>query len=234
MMKIKSISQILLGLLLGLSLLSQAASDANQPSVQVAYFHKLKKEKFTNQIKSYFDQSKTCKSCELIDRSPYKESGEVDESKLINEISTLGPEFQIIFINWNEKSSESNQPLSEVLAKKSVQGALILFTAGAPLNEEPTIALNKTIAGQIPEAVIVGEMTERERLLPNLFYGPEMLTAIKLPKEFSGQGLAPVYFLSKWVSQWSKRKPTEWVSFMKLKKNKVRKLWLGIEDFFPR
>ncbi|MEK6773444.1 MAG: hypothetical protein AABY64_05860 [Bdellovibrionota bacterium] len=233
-MKIKSISQILLGLLLGLSLLSEAATDASQPSVQVAYFHKLKKEKFTNQIKSYFDQNKSCKSCELIDRTPYKESGDVDESKLANEISTLGPEFQIIFINWNEKASESNQQLIEALAKKSVQGALILFTAGAPLNDEPTIALNKTIAGQIPEAVIVGEMTERERLLPNLFYGPEMLTAIKLSKEFSGQGLAPVYFVSKWVSQWFKRKPTEWVSFMKLKKNKVRKLWLGIEDFFPR
>ena len=233
-MKIKSIYQILFSLFFGHCVSSFAATDAPKPTVQVAYFHKSKNQDFAKHIKPVFDQNKTCKTCELVDRTPYKESGEVDEAKIISEIANLSSDYQIIFLNWNEKNSEATQKLTDELVKKSIGGTLIFFTAGTPLEKEPTISLSKTIAGQIPEAIIVGEMTERERLLPNLFYGPEMLSAIKPPKDISGQGLAPVFFLSKWVSQWSKRKPNEWVSYLKLKKNKVRKIWLGVEDFFPR
>lgn len=231
-MQTKSISQILFLLMLGVTLQSWGGSETN--SVQIAYFHKSNKDQFSKQVKPVFDQNKTCKSCELIDRTPYLDSGEVDETKLIKEIAALGSEFQIIFLNWNEKATKTNAELSETLVKKSIEGQLIFFTVGMPSNNEPTISLNKTVAGQIPEAVIIGEMTERERLLPQFFYGPEMLTAIKPPKEISGQGLAPVFFLSKWVSQWSKRKPNEWVSYLKLRKNKVRRMWLSVEDFFPR
>ncbi len=231
MMRTKSILQILFFCILSLSGYEVLASKA---TVQVAYFHKSNKEHFSKQVKPIFDQNKTCKVCELVDLTPYKDSGEADESKLVKEISAVGTDYQILFMNWNEKSTESNRELSEALVKKSIQGTLILFTAGSPLNNEPTISLNKTIAGQVPEAVIVGEMTERERLLPQLFYGPEMLTAIKPPKEYSGQGLAPVFFLAKWVSHWSKQKPNEWVSYLKLKKNKLRKLWLSTDDFFVR
>lgn len=232
-MQTKSISQILFLIVFGFNLQSWSA-DGNSNLVQVAYFHKLNKDQFAKQVKPVFDQNKTCKSCELVDRTPYLDSGEVDESKLIREIGALGAEFQIIFLNWNEKATKTNHELSDALVKKSLEGQLIFFNVGMPSNNEPTISINKTIAGQIPEAIIVGEMTERERLLPQLFYGPEMLTAIKPPKEISGQGLAPVFFISKWVSQWSKRKPNEWVSYLKLRKNKVRKMWLGTEDFFPR
>lgn len=232
-MKIKSILQIVLGLFFGVFFAISVHAENQKSSLLVAFFHKAKKSDF-EQIKAVFDQNKTCKSCDLVDRTPYNESGLADEDKFIHEISSLTSEYQIIFINWNERIKDTNQKLSDELVKKSLAGSLVFFTAGAPTNNEPTISLSKTVAGQIPEAIIVGEMTARERLLPNLFYGPEMLSAIKPPNDIAGQGLAPVYFLSKWVSHWSKRKPNEWISYLKLKKNKTKKIWLGIDDFFPR
>jgi len=201
--------------------------------IQVAYFQKHKTVSFAEKVKPTFDQTKTCKSCELVNKTPYMASGEVDRVQLASVIQSLGSEFQIILMDWNEQSSNDNKPIAAALLKKA-QSAVILFTAGSPENGGPTISLNKTLAGQIPEAVIVGEMTDRERLLPHLFYGPEMLAAIKPPKDFANQGLAPILFASRWVSHWSKNKPEDWVSALKMKKNKVRKLWLSLEDFFPR
>lgn len=232
-MRTKSILQMLLFGFLSFQLTSAQAAGSST-TVQVAFFQKGNKDTFVKNIKPVFDQNKTCKSCEIVDLTPYKESGDADEGKLSKEIAGVPADYQILFLNWNEKSTEANRELSDALVKKSLQGTLVFFTAGSPLNNEPTISLNKTIAGQVPEAIIVGEMTERERLLPHLFYGPEMLTAVKPPKEFTGQGLAPVFFLSRWVSQWSRQKPSEWVSYLKLRKNKLRKPWLSTEDFFPR
>lgn len=202
--------------------------------LKVAYFQKDRKDKFDTKIKAIFDQNKTCRSCDLIDRTPYNAKGEFDPDRLMNELEKIDKNFQIIFFDWNERFSEKNRSWTELIIQKQNQGILVMFSAGYPQPKEPALSLNKTIAGQIPEALIIGEMTDRERLLPMLFYGPEMLTAVKPPKEYMGQGFGPVFFVSRWISQWNRRKPNEWVSFLKVKKTKSKKLWLDLEDFFPR
>ena len=203
-------------------------------SLQVAYFQKENKDRFTQKVKPAFDSSKTCKECELVDLTPYKDDGSYDEKGMQEQIEKVDAQYPLLFFDWNEKKTEKNKALGDLMNKKVAQGAVVLFSAGAPQASEPTVALNQTIAGQVAESIIVGEMLERERLLPHLFYGPEMLTAVKPPREYLGQGLGPVFFASRWASSWNKKKPQEWVSYLKIKKSKAKKMWMDIEDFFPR
>lgn len=202
--------------------------------LQVGYFQKENKDRFTQKIKPVFDASKTCKDCELVDLTPYKEDGTYDEKGMQEQLEKVSDQYPLLFFDWNEKKNDKNRVLSDLMNKKVAQGSVMLFSAGTPTASEPTVALNQTVAGQVAEAIIIGEMLERERLLPHLFYGPEMLTAIKPPREYLGQGLGPVFFASRWASAWGKKKPQEWVSYLKIKKAKNKRMWMDLEDFFPR
>ena len=203
-------------------------------TLQIGYFQKENKERFAQKVKPIFDSSKTCKDCELVDLTPYKDDGTYDEKGMQEQLEKLSDQYPLLFFDWNEKKSDKNKVIGDLMNKKVAQGSVILFAAGTPPTAEPTVALNQTIAGQVSEAIIIGEMLERERLLPHLFYGPEMLTAVKPPREYLGQGLGPVFFASRWASAWNKKKPQEWVSYLKIKKSKTKKMWMDLEDFFPR
>jgi hypothetical protein len=110
-------------------------------------------------------------------------------------------------------------------------GKLIVSPTGFPADKEISAPLNKTVLGQIPKILIIGEMNEKERLLPKSFYGPEMLTALRLPKDLP-EGIAPLMFASRLAENYKKHSHEEWLELLKNKKQKSRKIWPDLGDFF--
>lgn len=208
---------------------------AAPPKAIVGYFSKEPITTFESKVRPLFEKfTDRCSGCEIRNLTPYSEKGDFDESKLSATISSLPEDVSFIFFDFNERSSDKNQGLIEALSKKAIAGKLVIASAGVPPNKDGVCPLNKTMMGQVTDSLIIGELTERDRLLPQCFYGPEMLSAIRPPREIMGQGFAPLLFASRLASQWSRRSSQDWKSYLKARKSKTKKLWVDLEDFFPR
>jgi hypothetical protein len=109
---------------------------------------------------------------------------------------------------------------------------VVVATTGAAGADQSTLPLNRTVVGQVSGILIIGELVERDNLLAKSFFGPEMLTAVRPPKEFMGQGHGPLLFASRLAVNWSKKDKSEWPGYLKSTREKSRKLWPSIEDFF--
>ncbi|MNJ94681.1 hypothetical protein D3C87_123830 [compost metagenome] len=199
----------------------------------VAYFSLTGKEHFENKVKPLFkDNASRCKSCEIVNMTPYTKEGQVDVEALAQAIHALPQQTSFVFMDFNLKNSDENKAIVEALNHKAMAGVVVVASAGQPQGAEASSPLSRTILGQVQDAVIIGELSERDRLMPQGFYGPEMLTAVRPPKDMMGQGFGPLIFASALAENWQKRTSEEWVSHFKEKKMKTRKLWLGLNDLF--
>jgi hypothetical protein len=200
--------------------------------VSVVYFGLGSSAEFESKVKPVFQQNASaCKSCELVNFTPYKEDGKVDMEALLTKIETVPADMKLIFFDFNIKANDHNKDLIEALNKKAGTGAVVVAAAGSPPTTESSSPLSRTVFGQVHDAVIIGELGDRERLLPTGFYGPEMLTAIRPPKE-TGEGYSAMIFVANLAENWPKRSPQDWVEHFKSKKSKSRKLWMGLNDLF--
>jgi len=218
-----------------LGTVSSFAAEAaiNQGQTKVLYYSLQGKEFFETKVKPVFQaQSDNCKSCEIINMTPYKEDGKVDEAALVKSLEVLPEGSSFALMDFNLKANDENKALIEMLNKKTAAGFVIVASAGAPKSTEASSPLSRTVLGQVHGALIIGELSERDRLMPTGFYGPEMLTAVRPPKDMIGQGFGPLIFASNLAEKWNKRSSTEWVDYFKTKKLKSRKIWLDMNDLF--
>ncbi|WP_291516118.1 hypothetical protein [Bdellovibrio sp. ArHS] len=199
----------------------------------VIYFGQQKAAEFDSKIKPFFaEQSRPCKSCELVNYTPYDSQGEVDVEALQERITSLPEGTSFVFFDFNMKVTDTNKELVQILSKKAAAGLVIVGSAGVPPVSESSGPLSRTVLGQVPGALIIGELGERDRLVPTGFYGPEMLTALRPPKDHIGQGYSPLIFAANLAENWQKRSPQEWVDYLRNKKSKSRKIWMGLNDMF--
>lgn len=221
----------LLGLFFSFPLIASAAGASK---VVVAAFTKNKAAEFEAQSQPLFKRFVGSCDCELRNLTPYNEKGDYDPSQLVARIQSLPPDVSFVFFDWNERGSDRNQSLVEELSKLTPRGLPVVAAAGVPPTNEGTCPLDRTLMGQVSQALIIGELTERDRLLPMCFYGPEMLSAIRPPRDLMGQGHAPLYFAARLASQWNKRSPQDWPSYLRARKNKSKRIWPELEEFLPR
>ena len=221
-------------LMIGFSLTCGAkASIPASGKVNVAYFSMHEPQHFETKVKPIFQENVArCKTCEITNMTPYKKGGEVDQEAMVKAIHDLPVETTFVFVDFNLRNNEENKELAEALALKAASGLIVVASAGQPKPQEPSSPLSRTIMGKVQDAFIIGELSERDRLMPQGFYGPEMFTAVRPPKEIMGQGFGPLIFASNLAENWTRRSSEEWVSYLKTKKVKSRKLWLDLHDIF--
>lgn len=221
------------GVVMGLCLPSASLAALRSKKTTVVYFGQQKPEEFELKVKPFFTEKvRSCKSCEIINFTPYTKDNELDMDALVERIETLPESTSFVFFDFNMRVNESNKALLELLNKKADSGLIVVGTAGAPKSTESSGSLSRTVLGQVHGALIIGELAERDRLMPTGFYGPEMLTAIRPPKEFMGQGFGPLIFAAALAENWQKRSPSEWSEYIRNKKMKNRKIWLDVSDLF--
>ncbi len=210
-----------------------ALSHAAVPSgkTTVIYFGQQKQADFDTKIKPVFD-SQACKSCELVNYTPYTKEGTVDMAALQERIESLPDNASFVFFDFNLKVNEHTKDLVDLLNKKTAKGLVIVGSAGSPKVNEASSPLSRTVLGQVKDALIIGELGEKDRLIPTAFYGPEMLTALRPPKDKIGQGYSPLIFAANLADRWQRHSPQEWTEHFKNKKAKSRKLWLDLNDMF--
>lgn len=198
----------------------------------VIYFGQVKTEEFDTKIKPLFDEKATCKNCELVNYTPYTKDGTLDVAALQGRIDSLPSNTSFVFFDFNLKSNEETKRLIEAVNKRADMGLVVVGSAGVPRENEASGPLSKTVLGQVRGALIIGELGDRDRLIPSGFYGPEMLTALRPPKDKLGLGYSPLIFAAELADNWNKRSPQEWSEHFRTKKMKTRKIWLDLGDLF--
>jgi hypothetical protein len=193
-------------------------------------------EDFDKNLPAFFkDQWSRCSHCELLNISTYDENGNFDPKGLVAQLETNKSRVSFLFFNINWKfRPEMHKELVDEINKITNLGMLIIGNSGYAKDGESTVGISKTVLGQVPAVIIVGEINERERLLTASFFGPEMLTAVKPPRSYLSKGLGPSFFVARFAQNFTRRIPQEWITHFHEKKIKSRKLWPDTEDFFNR
>lgn len=232
---VKNFKTLFLGALFIFSSSAGSEVRAAVPSdkISVIYFGQQKNDDFESRIKPLFAEfARSCKRCELVNFTPYAKDGSVDMTAVKDKVASLPADTSFVFFDYNLKVNESNKDLVQVLNKRAEAGLVVVGSAGAPKENESSGPLSRTVLGQVRGALIIGELAERDRLMPTGFYGPEMLTALRPPRELLGQGHSPLMFAASLAQNWSKRTSQEWIDHLRSQKTKSRKLWLDLKDMF--
>lgn len=209
---------------------------ADDSKVVIGYFSTENQEDFDKKIKPVFESFKgsNCKNCELVNLTPYDDKGNYSEKDLLEKVKNPPAEMTFYFFSWNRKVNPQNQGLIPVLSEKVESGKLVIAPTGHAAEGESGLPLSRTVMGQAKDVIIIGEITGNERMLPQSYFGPEMMTGIRAPKDYAGQGYSPLYFATRLAAVWNKRKPAEWLQHFKTKKIKSRKIWLDENDLLGR
>lgn len=234
-MKNIAVRFVVLTLVCGASFVGSQKAFAEDAKTVVVYVSTENQESFDKNIKPLFEQFKgNCKNCEIVNKTPYDDKGNYSEKDLVEKLKAPDAEASFYLFSWNKKASDQYKDLSALLEEKVSSGKLIVAPTGKAATGEASLPLSRTVMGQAKDVIIIGEALEKERLLPQSYFGPEMLSAIRPPKEFLGQGYSPLYFAARLAAVWNKRKPAEWLDHFKTKKLKSRKIWLDADDLLGR
>jgi hypothetical protein len=218
-------------ILLGLVNLIALISLAEQPIV-LGVLDRQNKSEFENTLLPVLKKHlATCSACQIKNFTPYNDKGEVRTEALAN-LNRTAELPAILFVNWNERLTSDNKGFHAAMSELSDKGVLLVVAAGQPRSNENSAPLAKTIFGQIKDAIIIGELGERDRLLGLSYFGPEMLTAIRPPRGLIGSGVSPGLFATQLASHFHMRK--DWRQYFQDRKQKNRKIWLDMRDLFGR
>ena len=185
-------------------------------------------------VKPYWHQISNGSSVELISLTPFNSKGEVDFEQLAVAIQNAPASMRSIYVHWNEKYEPMHDKWLAALRKKTDLGTRVAFFAGMAKPGLRTVPLSKTLASQVPKALILGELVERERLSPQHFYGPELFSAFQISAMAGATGLAPLNFVSRWAAQNPTTNLDQSLYDLRKKKMKSLRLWPTTDDFFGR
>ncbi len=153
----------------------------------------------------------------------FAEKNSDSTEKMIAKIKAIPEDTKIIVLGWNEKKNADRTKVIDEFNKLTQKGVMFVAAAGVPQPGEGSCDLAKTLWGSVDRAVILGELQDSERLVPMCFYGPEMLTALRLPDQEKGR--APLYFVSHLLKKWNKNTSEQWLAQFRKKKMKSKKIW---------
>lgn len=229
------VSLLLLVTFTGFDALANTKSDLTK-TVTMGVLDNGNRESFESKTLPWLKQQMSdCKACEVRNITPYDDKGELDLPKISAQLEQAQNSISFLFVTWNERVSTKNASVLEALKKAAGQGLIIVGAAGLPKSEEDSAPLSKTLLGQVPDSIIIGELGEKDRLFGNSYFGPEMLTAIRPPKGLIGQGFSPALFAARLASQFNKKaSASDWMVHIKSKKTANRRIWLSLDDIFGK
>lgn len=176
-----------------------------------------------------------CKQCTVINVTPYDGSGNFKSKELLDALSTVPTGQSVLVFLFNRKYFPKDDEALVKKVKDLVQsGVVVVATAGRPKVNEPTLALNRTLWGQIPEVILIGELEGAERLVAGTFYGPELLTAVRPSENFPGIDRGALPFAIRLLANFKNKSPTQWPTYLREKKSKIRQFWPRPEDLILR
>lgn len=173
---------------------------------------------------------KSCSKCDVTLVSISYKGNRIDLKDLQKKMSDIAENTKMVVFDFNLKDSAETKFWSEQIQALQKKGILIVSATGRAQESEIPMFLNKTILGQNSKVILIGELSERERMWPLSHFGPEILTALRLPDQLSGQDLAGFYVAMRILPRVQQKSMEDWVTQLSDKKFKTKKIWLDIDE----
>ena len=218
--------------MLFLSYLSSFAK--TNDTVMVGFISRESQDFYEKVVKPYWGQLSAGSHVELVSLTPFNSKGEIDLQQLALNSQNAPVSMRTIYVHWNEKYEPWYDGWLAALKKKTDAGIRVAFFAGMAKPGSRTIPLSQTLAAQVPKALILGELLEKERLSPQHFYGPELFSAFQVDSVVGNLGLAPLRFVGKWAMQSNAKDLDQSLYELRKKKMKSLRIWPTPEDLLGR
>lgn len=205
-------------------------------TTQIGFISKEDKAFFEEKVKPYWNQmipESASEKIEIVLLTTYDSKGSVQTEKLAERIRKAPSNMKTFYVHWNERYSAQHEEWIKALNEQTKKGARVAFFAGLAQSGGRSIPLRQTLAAQVPNALILGELLDRERLPAQHYYGPELFSAFQDPAS-KGQGLSPLQFVSRWSSYKPQSDLNESLEELRRKKQKSTRMWPTADDFFGR
>ena len=204
-------------------------------TIVVGFISRENQDFYEKVVTPYWEQLRAGSNIELVSlTTPANYKGEINLDRLAKNIQNAPSNMKSIYVHWNEKFDPIHANWLEALRKKTESGVKVAFFAGMAKPGLRTLSLNKTLVSQVPKALVLGELMDRERLSPQHFYGPELFTALKFDSMVGANGLAPLNFVSRWAIQSPLISLDESIFELRRKRMKSVSIWPTTNDFFGR
>ena len=198
------------------------SSSVGNRKIQIGIVASLEQSLFDDYKSKTFPQSQ-CSRCELLNLSPYGADGKIQRERIAEALKAINT-IDILFFQFNSPLDSQTETWRDQLARLANQGTVVIGVAGLAEDAQPTLPLTRTFLGSVPHVLILGERNHRDLLPPRSFFGPPMLTALKVP---------PENFILRLARSWDQKdSPAQWVSYFETKKGKSKKTWLDLNDLF--
>jgi len=172
------------------------------------------------------------KNVVYVDFSIFDSNGLLDLKAIEGKFETFAKSVNLLYLDFNQPMRMDLQSLANTI-QDSVRGqTLIVANTGLSSNVNTTLQIRGTLFGKVNGLILIGEMDQRERLIPGSYFGPEMLTAIKPPRQWEWPGSAALLFLSHLGSQWYSKSAIDWKIHFAKAKSATKRLWLGLDELF--
>ena len=181
--------------------LTLAVQGKANSAVMVGFVSPESRHFFEKTVKPYWQKLEAGSAVELVSLTPFNSKGEIDLNLLASRIENAPKTMKSIYIHWNEKYDPQHRNWLAALRKKTQEGVKVAFFAGMSKPGSKTIPLRRTLASQVPKALVLGELLDRERLPALHYYGPELFSAFHNKSQKRVTGLAPLNFVSRWALQ---------------------------------
>lgn len=200
-----------------------SASPSEQKKVRIGIVSFLNKSEFEEYRLKTFSVPQ-CPRCEVLNLSPYGEDGKVLRDGIADALKTVGDDWEILFFHFNAALDAQTEAWRDQLKRLADKGTAVVGVAGLAEESQPTLPLARTFLGAVPHVLILGQRNNRDLLPQRSFFGPPMLTALRVP---------PEEFILRLVKSWDQQgSPAEWVRHFENKKNSSKKPWLDLKDLF--
>ena len=171
-----------------------------------------------------------CSKCDYNVVSVNYKGTKIDLKDLQKKMDEIPENTKIVVFDFNLKDSEENKFWARQLEGLQQKGILVVSATGRADDSEVPMFLNKTVLGRNQKVILIGELSGQERMWPLSHFGPEVLTALRLPEKYSGQDLAGFYVAVRILPRVQQKSMEDWVTQLFDKKFKTKKLWLDIDE----
>ncbi len=204
--------------------------------VYLAVVDPIEKSEFESKILPTIKSNlSNCRHCEVVNLTPYDGKGQFYPSDLSAKVDSAPRKDAVLVFLWNRKFRKGeDEGLVEKVKVLVKNGVVVVAAAGRPGTNEATLMISRTLWGQIPEVLIVGDLEDRERLAAGTFFGPELITALRPIVGFEGNDRGALPFGIRIANQFKSRPPLQWQASLREKKSKFRQFWPTLVDFFGR
>lgn len=197
--------------------------------ISVAVFDSRPQDAHAKKVLKLF--SEKAPNCEIRLIPIYNEHGQLEVSKFQKALDVLPADIQVLHLSWNQFFEPQFQGVIKALHQQIQKGKVVVAASGESQDANRINGpLKETVMGQVPGAILVGELDGKGKLTSRAFFGPELTAAWSAPSGYRGSSFSSILLTAELCKRGVQNQ--NWPTKFKSIKERSSKIWPPLIDYF--